>query len=153
MVIYGPGAIQSIQNRVMNATDFFFRGKTVSTLWVVWSLEICECDYCGSFIHEECIRVSKFHCKQLTSSKPRIKHLWYSLLLYLSSAGWKGTLILEQPVVFVMKKLLALLIYLENVVSGVNELFTSMCMEYNWVVVNVSQSWANIVILVDMSPS
>lgn len=46
-------------------------------------IEICECDYCGSFVHEQCISKSKFHCKQLTSSKPNIKHLWFLYLLCL----------------------------------------------------------------------
>lgn len=66
----------------MNAIGSFFRDKTVVYRMRWLSLEICECDYCGSFIHEECIRISKFHCKQLTSSKPRIKHLWYCYLLF-----------------------------------------------------------------------
>lgn len=46
------------------------------------SIVICECDYCGSFIHEKCIGKSKFHCKQLTSTKSSIKHLWFSLYMW-----------------------------------------------------------------------
>ena len=151
MVIYGHEATQLIQNRVMNAIGSFFRDKTVVYRMRWLSLEICECDYCGSFIHEECIRISKFHCKQLTSSKPRIKHLWYCYLLFFEYLGWMETLILEQPVVSATKRSLASSIYLGSDVSGVNALFMSMNLEQSWMVVIVSQNWASTVILVDMN--
>lgn len=68
-------------------------------------VEICECDYCGSFIHEDCIRKSKFHCKQLTSTKKQIPHLWLVSVMCLMIVGLMGTLILELRVASVKRKL------------------------------------------------
>lgn len=77
MAISGQKARPQTLNHATNATNCCFQVKTVGTLrFVISHVEICECDYCGAFIHEQCIFRSKFHCKQLTSTKPEIKHLW-----------------------------------------------------------------------------
>lgn len=77
-VISGIKVFHRIPNHAIYAINYFFLYMIVSLLNAISEIGICECDYCGSFIHESCISKCNFHCKQLTSTKSEIKHLWYN---------------------------------------------------------------------------